>query len=156
MPEETITTGVDALLELLKSTDKISIPDAAQKLRVPLDTLQAWVDFLVEERIIGLEYKFTKPFIYLNKEEPKKKEKRLQIPQLKEIKKEYMDRAHEKKIPADQILRLWEAHVRQELAYLEPYFNEQAQRRGLQDTHERRRLWDGYNTQLLHKLQQLV
>ena len=53
MPDDTITTGVDALLELLKSTEKIAMPDAAKKLNVPLDTLQSWVDFLVEERIIG-------------------------------------------------------------------------------------------------------
>lgn len=155
MSEDTITTGVDALLELLKDTDKIAMPDAAEKLRVPLDTLQSWVDFLVEERIIGLEYKFTKPFIYLNKEEPKKKEKKSPIPKLKEIKKVYMARARDKKIPANQIPHLWEAHVRQELAYLEPFFNEQSQRRGLQDTHERRRLWDTYNKQLIYRLQQL-
>lgn len=154
MVDEVITTGVDALLDLLRNVEKIAMSDAADKLRVPLDTLQSWVDFLVEERIVGIEYKFTKPFIYLNRDEPKKK-KDSPLPQLKEIKKEYVERAKKKKIPDEQIPQLWDAHVRQELTYLEPFFNEQAQRRSIQDTHERRQLWDTYCRELMKQLQDI-
>jgi len=151
--EEVITTGVDALLDLLRESDKIALGDAASKLNVPIDTLQSWVDFLVEERIVGIEYTFTKPFIYLNRDKPQKK-KAAPTPQLREIKKEYEARARKKKIPPEQIPQLWEAHVQQELAYLEPFFNEQVQRRGVQDTEERRKLWQTYTKQLLGRLQE--
>ena len=155
MVDETITTGVDALLELLKKTEKISIQDAANELHIPLDTLQSWVDFLVEERIVGIEYKFTKPFIYLNKEETKIDSKSSKGPTLHELKKEYMQRAKEKKIPEEKIAALWESHVHQELAYLEPFFTEQAQRRGVQDTRQVRALWKSYVNDLMTRLEQV-
>jgi hypothetical protein len=154
MVEEVITTGVDALLDLLRVTDKIAMGEAATQLHIPLDTLQSWVDFLVEERIIGIEYTFTKPFIYLNRDQPKEKKQTARLPKLKEIKEEYESRARKKKIPADQIPQLWEAHVQQELAYLEPFFNEQVQRRGVQNTQERRALWQAYTAKLLARLQE--
>lgn len=152
MVDEMITTGVDALLDLLRTTEKISLVDAASQLRVPLDTLQSWVDFLVEERIVGIEYKFTKPFIYLNRDQPKE-QKASKIPALKEIKKEYFSHAKQKQIPETKIQQLWESHVNQELAYLEPFFTEHAQRRGITDSHERRKLWREYTQGLLKRLQ---
>lgn len=155
MVEDVITTGVDALLDLLRSTDKIAMGDAATQLRIPLETLQSWVDFLVEERIVGIEYTFTKPYIYLNRDEQKEKKESSPLPKLKVIKQEYESRARKKKIPADQVPQLWEAHVRQELAYLEPFFNEQSQRRGVQNTEERRTLWQEYTNKLMKRLQEV-
>jgi len=158
MAEGVVTTGVDELLDLLRHVDRIAIIEAAEKLHVPLDTLQSWVDFLVEEKIVGLEYKFTKPFIYLNREEiiSSKDALKKALPKLKEVKREYEERARAKQIPAEQIPKLWEAHFRQELAYLEQFFAEQAQRRGVQDTHERRRLWEEYAAQALARLDSQV
>ena len=154
MEDETITTGVDALLELLKKTDKLPLFEAANQLRIPVDTLQSWVDFLVEERIVGIEYKFTKPYIYLNKEQPKKTKKST-LPQLKEVKKEYLARAKQKMIPEEKIPSLWGSHVHQELNALEPFFIEQAQKKGVTDTHERKRLWKEYSTRILAKIDDL-
>ncbi|HEC96339.1 MAG TPA: hypothetical protein ENI59_01520, partial [Euryarchaeota archaeon] len=67
MAEKTIKTGVDQLIELLKRVEKIEMSKAAKEINVPLKTLQKWVDFLAEEGLIGIEYKFTTPYIYLNK-----------------------------------------------------------------------------------------
>ena len=67
MTEEVVRTGVDDLLELLEHSAKIPLADAAAKLNVDAGVIQAWVDFLVEEGIVGIEYKFTTPYIYLNK-----------------------------------------------------------------------------------------
>ena len=53
--DETVRTGVDDLLELLKKVDKINLADAAQKLGISSTLLQSWVDFLVEEEILGIE-----------------------------------------------------------------------------------------------------
>ena len=69
-----ITTGVDRLLEYLKGKDLVELKQAARDLGVPVVTLQSWTDFLVEENIVGVEYKFTSPFIYLiEKGKPRKK-----------------------------------------------------------------------------------
>lgn len=155
MVDETITTGVDSLLDILRKNEKISLQDAASELHLPTDTLQSWVDFLVEERIIGIEYKFTKPYIYLNKEETKTQTKSSKGPTLQELKDEYASRAKRKKIPQEKIASLWESHIHQELSYLEPFFTEQAQRRGVQDTRELRRLWQDYVNKFISRLQNL-
>lgn len=68
MPEALITTDVDQFLELIKNEGKISLQDVATRLGVSLETVQAWTDFLVEEHIVGVEYKFTTPFVFLEKE----------------------------------------------------------------------------------------
>jgi len=155
MVEETITTGVDALLDLLRKNEKISLQDATSELHIPIDTLQSWVDFLVEERIIGIEYKFTKPYIYLNKEETKTQTKSSKGPSLQELKDEYVSRAKRKKIPQEKIASLWESHIHQELSYLEPFFTEQAQRRGVQDTREMKNLWQEYVNKIISQVQNL-
>ncbi|MFP4656147.1 MAG: hypothetical protein ACLFNK_01050 [Candidatus Woesearchaeota archaeon] len=64
-----IRTGVDGLIELLSSRDKVSLPDISKELGVPQSTLESWVDFLVEEGKVEVEYKFTTPFVSL-KEHP--------------------------------------------------------------------------------------
>ena len=47
MVDGTVTTGVDDLLEYLKGQEKVAMQDAAGVLGIPMETLQAWVDFLV-------------------------------------------------------------------------------------------------------------
>ena len=69
MPRDiTIRTVADDLLDLVKKSGKISVENAAKELKIPILAVQALVDFLVEERIFGIEYKFTTPYIYLYKE----------------------------------------------------------------------------------------
>ncbi len=63
-----LRTVADELVDLVKKSNKISIEDAAKKLNVPLKSVEALVDFLVEEKVFGIEYKFTTPYIYLYKE----------------------------------------------------------------------------------------
>lgn len=150
MVDDIVTTGVDDLLALLKEVDKIPMLDASKKLKVPTETLQSWVDFLVEEKIVGLEYKFTKPYIYLNRDAVTKKNDSL--PSLSEIKSVYIKRAKDKKIPLQQIPALWDAHIRQELTFMEPYFNERAQKKGVQDLVKRKKLWNDYVNDLMNRL----
>jgi hypothetical protein len=150
MGEGTITTGVDDLIAYLQGKDRVAMQDAAAFLNVPLDTLQAWTDFLVEEKILGLEYKFTKPFIYLNKEEKPKKNKLTEqtaVP-LSQIKQEFEDRARAKLIPAIKIPELWRSHVTDALGTKKAYFFEQASRRHLEDVEQ---LWEEYQRDLLSR-----
>jgi len=58
-----IETGVDKLVKLVRERSRISMEDAAKELGVSLTVIEEWSDFLEEEGIISLEYKFTKPFL---------------------------------------------------------------------------------------------
>ena len=148
MGEEVVTTGVDELLHYLQGKDRVAMQDAAVYLNVPLNTLQAWTDFLVEEKILGIEYKFTKPFIYLNREEKPKKKHVVEhtAVSLEQIKQEFKDRAQTKQIPASKIQELWISHVQEGLTRKKQYFLEQAARRRAPDPE---RLWEEYQSDLL-------
>ncbi len=64
MPEDgVVTTGVDALIDLVKKKKRISMEDAAKQLQLPLTTIEAWAAFLEEEDEIMIEYKFTTPYL---------------------------------------------------------------------------------------------
>ncbi len=58
-----ITTGVDKLVSLIEEKKRISISDAAAELSVPKVVIEEWADFLHQQGVIDLEYKFTTPFL---------------------------------------------------------------------------------------------
>jgi hypothetical protein len=73
-----IETGVDKLVNLIRSKKKISVPEAAKFLGVGPIVVEEWADFLEEEGIISIEYKFATPYLIerkATKEEVKQKEK---------------------------------------------------------------------------------
>jgi len=62
-----IETGVDRLVELVNSRGKISAEEVEKELSVSHTVIMEWADFLEEESIISIEYKFTKPFLVSRK-----------------------------------------------------------------------------------------
>ena len=73
-----IETGVDKLVDLVKRKKKISLPEAAKTLGVSPVVVEEWADFLEEEGIISIKYKFTTPYLterLLTREEIEKKGK---------------------------------------------------------------------------------
>ena len=58
-----IETGVDKLVNIIKERGRIALIDAAKELGVSATVIQEWVDFLEDEGIISVEYKFTKPYL---------------------------------------------------------------------------------------------
>jgi chromosome segregation ATPase len=58
-----ITTGVDALVRLVKEKGRIEVELAATLLNIPQATLEDWVHILEEEGILSLEYKLTKKYL---------------------------------------------------------------------------------------------
>lgn len=62
-----IETGVDKMVNLVNLKEKISSADAAKELGVSTTVVMEWADFLEEEGIIKIEYKFTKPFLIARK-----------------------------------------------------------------------------------------
>ena len=58
-----ITTGVDALVRLVKEKQRIELEDASSILSIPPETIEDWARVLEEESILRIEYRLTK--IYL-------------------------------------------------------------------------------------------
>jgi chromosome segregation ATPase len=58
-----IKTGADKLVELIQTTKRISLDDAAKNLGVTTELVQDWADFLEKEKLISVDYSFSKAFL---------------------------------------------------------------------------------------------
>ena len=147
MPEPTasiIRTVADELFELVKKNGKISVEDAAKILKIPLATLQSLVDFLVEEKVFGIEYKFTTPYVYLYKEnlkEAKGKEKSF----AKELvtKEHFYQMAKEKNIPYEHIEGLWRKYLQQNITNIREEFLRKVKEKNIPEE-KTEELWKKY------------
>ncbi len=135
---EELKTGVDELLALLASGERLSVPDVAKRLKQSEQTVQNWVDFLVEEKLLGIEYKFTTPFIYRNAPQKRFAQKQESVAELRE---QFLARAAEKNIPADKLAELWEHHLLAAIESKQALFTQEAQKRNLHDIPQ---LWRRY------------
>lgn len=61
--DELVETNVDLLVSLVKKRREISFDEASKLLGVPYETIESWANFLEEEGIVSIKYKFTTPFI---------------------------------------------------------------------------------------------
>ena len=118
-----LRTAADELLDLVRKNKKISVEEAAKQLRMPVSSVQALVDFLVEERIFGIEYKFTTPYIYLYKEgvqraSPKEKS----FTQGLLTKEQFYEKAKERNMPHEHIGVLWRKYIQQNHAQIREEF----------------------------------
>jgi hypothetical protein len=132
MAEARVETGVDELIGFLDSHGKSSLKEASTALNIPEATLQLWVDFLVEERILGLEYKFTKPYVFLNKED--KARSLLQggdsvTKTVSDFRDEFFTQAKKKQLPESTIQGLWQAHLDEALEQRKEFFLREAKKR---------------------------
>ena len=135
MVQSEIKTGVDDLLAYVEKKDKVSLKDAATDLKISQDTLQLWVDFLVEERILGMEYKFTKPYIYLNQKTKKKTfEQKEQSLTLHDYKQDFIKHAKEKNLPENKIEIFWQQHLERAIEQNKQYFMREAAKYGFKDS----------------------
>lgn len=67
-----ITTGVDALVRLVKEKQRVEMEDASAILNIPVDTLEEWSRVLEEQGILRIEYRLT--HIYLSWVKPSEEE----------------------------------------------------------------------------------
>ncbi len=114
MADSTITTGVDQLITYLKDKDKLAIAEVSKALNIKVNTIQKWVDFLVEEKIIGVEYKFTVPYIYLNRS-IEEKNTIVENTSLNQIKKEFYEKSTAKGLPVEHINNVWQQKIKDAL-----------------------------------------
>lgn len=61
--EGEVSTEADHLLRILKERKEISFEQAAKELDVPVETIEAWANFLEEEGVISISYKLTTPYL---------------------------------------------------------------------------------------------
>ena len=141
-----VRTGVDRLIAFLEGKDKVLLSEAASALAMPSESIQLWVDFLVEENIVGIEYKFTKPYIYLNRTTSAKTRV------IKEgeytwdtYHRAFLQRAHEKGVSDIEAATLWKNHVVETLEQKKRFFFDEARKRDLHPD----ALWENYRIQVL-------
>jgi len=80
-----ITTGVDALVRLVKEKERIELEEAASILNIAPEMLEEWARVLEEEGILRIEYRLTK--IYMAWVKPTEAEIATEVSSFKEEKK---------------------------------------------------------------------
>ena len=144
-PEDSvIRTVADELFELVKKKSRISVEDAAKQLGIPIETIQALVDFLVEEKVFGVEYKFTTPYIYEYKEGIKRtKEREKSFARDLITKEQFYQKAKDKNLPYQQIEGSWRKYLKQNVAHIREEFLRKVQEKNI--PHEKiEELWKKY------------
>ena len=136
-----LRTDVDEFLDLVKKRERISINEAAKELKIPLQTVQSWADFLVEEKILGMEYKFTTPYVFMNVEQDDNIEFKDYIHF--DTKEQFYEKAQNRGLNAGQIKLLWLKYLNYNKTAMKNLFFEKAKSRGL-DKAKTEELWKKY------------
>ena len=143
MDNNVLKTSADDLYGLVRLRKKISVEDAAKILKMPDKVVQGLVDFLVEERIFGIEYKFTTPYIYLSQE----KEKKIEIESKPEkrliTKEEFFQKSRGWNIQLEKINDLWKKYIQENLESIKEEFYIKANSRNL-SKEKIESLWNKY------------
>lgn len=140
MDQDILRTDVDDFIELVRKNGKMTLSEAAKTLKLTEKTIEAWTDFLVEEKILGVEYKFTTAYVYMCSEEQKRTEAGFSDFDTKE---EFYEKAKKKNIPDYQIKVLWIKYISQNEEKIKAYFYSRCKDRGLSDD-KTEELWKKY------------
>src|SRR3989338_2338012 len=118
MVDDVLKTSADDLYELVKSRKKISVEEAAKLIKVPINTVHDLVDFLVEEKIFGIEYKFTTPYVYAIEGRQNRSpsfQSRFTKNKSMATKEEFFEKAKSLSIPFDRIYELWNKYLKENI-----------------------------------------
>ena len=132
MNDKVLKTSADDLYELVKAKKKISIDETAKLLKMPVNAVHALVDFLVEEKIFGIEYKFTTPFIYISREKPESVDTHDTAKKIVS-KDEFFKRARKWNISFETIDGLWNKYVNENLESIKVDFYRKSRVRKLSE-----------------------
>ena len=135
MVEEIILTDVDKLVEILQKEKKMDLRLLAKKLNSSEDTVQKWVDFLVEEKILSVDYDFTKPIVSIIEKKQEKKE------DFKEDFLKYKQEYNKKTKKEKQSEFSWKKHILDQLELMKHFFYSEAEKRKLKNINQ---LWEEY------------
>jgi len=137
-PQNSLRTSADDLVEVVRRHKKIAIDALAKILKIPGQSVQAMVDFLVEEKVLGIEYKFTTPYVFLN--EVKKQEQSSPGALTKE---EFFKKAREKGVTEDELVILWKRYLTENLPAIRQQFMAKAYAKGA-TSEKAEELWQRY------------
>lgn len=137
-----VKTGVDELIELLKARGKISMEEASKALNIRVEILQSWTDFLVEEEIVSVEYKFLTPYVSLLKNS--------ESTSSFDSKTDFEQKAKLRNIPSEKINSLWYQYLVDHKEYIRMKFVEKAVRRGI-NRNLLPKLWEQYYQKLIEE-----
>lgn len=146
MEMERVETGVDRMMSILEKGRKLSLTELSERLKIPESTLQLWVDFLVEERVLGIEYKFTKPYVFMNKKTTSVAVVSDEAIDITFYKKEFFEGAKRRQIPANKIPDLWTHHLDEAIEKQREFFAREAKRLSLYNVPE---IFNKYKANLL-------
>ena len=153
MDNNVLKTSADELYELVRSRKKISVEEAAKILKMPIGIVQSLADFLVEERIFGIEYKFTTPFIYLNEKTSKKLHNPLPTPPQNSqstgiaTKEEFYQKAATWNLPQDRLDALWKKYLSENISGIRDSFYTKARSKNISEE-KLANLWEKYREHL--------
>ena len=143
--ENSVETGVDRLVEFLINKGQVELEVLAKRLDYPLEVVQKWVDFLVEEEILGTDYNLTKPFVYIIEKKNDKKDT-FSKQDFLQYKKEFEDDAKKKSVPKDKTQYLWKSHILKKVDFMKSFFYVEASKRNLEKIDQ---LWEEYKNSAL-------
>lgn len=129
MNNPVLKTSADDLYELVRSRKKISVEETAKILRIPDKVVQALVDFLVEEKIFGIEYKFTTPYIYISQE--KNAAFQTEYEKKRVTRAEFFQKASKWNISPEKINHLWQRYAKEHLNSIKEEFYIKAHSRNI-------------------------
>jgi predicted ArsR family transcriptional regulator len=138
-----LRTSADDLVEVVRRHKKLSVDDLAKMLRIPVQSVQAIIDFLVEEKVLGIEYKFTTPYVYLNEG----KQQAHTQGNGAVSREEFQRKAREKGVVEDEIGPLWKRYLAQNLPQIRQAFMTKAYAQGA-SAEKAEELWQKYLTYL--------
>jgi len=144
MGSEVLRTSADELYELVRARKKISVEEAAKLLKLPFRTVHALVDFLVEEKIFGIEYKFTTPYVFLSEHHspfPKIGSQSFQKDLL--TKEDFFEKAGKHGLPLQKATELWNKYLNENMQQLKEKFYAKAEAKGMEEG-QIRILWEKY------------
>ncbi len=154
MDNPILKTSADELYELVRSRKKMSVEEAAAILKIPINIVQSLVDFLVEERIFGIEYKFTTPYVYLSEKASKKAY--VPIPTLPNegqsgkiisSKEDFYHKASHWNLPEEKVGILWKKYLQENISNIREVFYSKAHLRKIGEE-KIAALWEKYQAYL--------
>jgi phage antirepressor YoqD-like protein len=141
MDTDIIKTDVDNFIKLVKEKGRITISESAKLLNINEKTVQAWTDFLVEEKVLGTEYKFTTQYVFYNLEKELDHETKEDKDSF--IKEKFFHKARLKKISESNIKVLWNKYLNENKYLLKEMFIKKCKKKFV--TYERsQELWERY------------
>jgi hypothetical protein len=136
---KSLRTAADDVIEVIRRHKKIAVDDLAKVLHVPVKSVQAIVDFLVEEKMLDIEYKFTTPYVYLNEGKGNGQKSTSGV----FSKEEFYRRAREKGVAEDELVILWKRYLSENLPLVRQQFMTKAYSKGA-SAQKAEELWQRY------------